>query len=196
MQPRVILWDIMDTLVRDPFFTHMPGFFGQSFEGLVRQLQPGTWVEFELGKLNELEFFARFFKDGSPIDGPGLKRCMAEAYAWIDGVPELLAELQSRAVSMHALSNYPEWYQLVEDRLGLSRYISLSFISCRTGFRKPAAEAFLHACEHLQVAPGECLLIDDRAQNCESASKLGLESLRFDGNIPALRQALVAHGLL
>jgi FMN phosphatase YigB (HAD superfamily) len=196
MAPRVILWDIMDTLVRDPFFTHMPGFFGQTFEGLVQRLRPGTWVEFELGKLNELEFFERFFKDGSAIDGPGLKRCMAQAYDWVDGMPELLKELQARTVKMHALSNYPEWYQLVEERLALSELVELSFVSCRTGFRKPAPEAFLHACEQLEVAPEDCLLVDDRRQNCEAARKLGLQSLHFDGSIPTLRLALVEHGLL
>lgn len=196
MSPRVILWDIMDTLVRDPFFTHMPGFFGQSFEGLVKRLQPATWVEFELGKLNELEFYARFFRDGSPIDGPALKRCMAQAYDWIDGMPELLKELRSRKVSMHALSNYPEWYQLVEERLAVSELVPLTFISCRTGFRKPAPEAFLHACEALGEAPEHCLLIDDRPKNCEAAREVGLQSLHFDGSISKLRQALVAHSLL
>ncbi|HET8933280.1 MAG TPA: HAD-IA family hydrolase [Polyangiales bacterium] len=196
MPPRVILWDIMDTLVRDPFFTHMPGFFGQSFEGLVQKLQPGTWVEFELGKLNELEFFARFFRDRSPIDGPGLKRCMAQAYDWVDGMPELLKELRSRQVSMHALSNYPEWYQLVEERLALSDFVALTFISCHTGFRKPAPEAFLNACEQLEVAPEHCLLVDDRIQNCEAARRVGLQSLHFDGSISQLRQGLVEHRLL
>jgi FMN phosphatase YigB (HAD superfamily) len=193
---RVILWDIMDTLVRDPFFTHMPDFFGHTFDALVQRLQPGTWVEFELGKLTELEFYARFFRDGSPIDGPGLKRCMAHAYDWVEGAPELLAELQARSVSMHALSNYPEWYQLVEERLSLSQFVSLSFISCRTGFRKPAPEAFLHACAQLDVTPEKCLLIDDRRQNCEAARDVGLQSLHFDGSIAGLRQSLVARGLL
>jgi HAD superfamily hydrolase (TIGR01509 family) len=198
MQPRVgvILWDIMDTLVRDPFFTHMPEFFGSSFQGLIQRLQPGTWVEFELGKLDELEFYARFFRDGSAIDGPGLKQCMAQAYSWIDGMPELLMELRKSKVRMCALSNYPEWYQLVEERLALSEYLELAFISCRTGFRKPAPEAFLHACKQLETPPEQCLLVDDRKQNCEAASKVGLHCLHFDGSIPRLREALSAHGLL
>ena len=153
-------------------------------------------MEFELGKLSELEFYARFFRDGSPIDGPRLKRCMAQAYDWIDGMPELLTELRARGVSMHALSNYPEWYQLVDERLSLSQFMSLRFISCRTGLRKPAPEAFLHVCAQLELAPESCLLVDDRQRNCESARKLGLQSVHFDGSLPALRQALVAYGLL
>lgn len=186
----------MDTLVRDPFFTHMPGFFGHSFKDLVARLQPGTWVEFELGKLGESEFFARFFRDGSAIDGPGLKRCMADGYAWIAGIPSLLAELRARDVPMHALSNYPEWYQLVEERLCLSQYLQLSFISCRTGLRKPAPEAFTYACEQLDVPPDGCLLVDDRAQNCDAARKLGLACIQFDGDVQRLRDRLAEYGLL
>ncbi|MEY4575438.1 MAG: hypothetical protein RL701_141 [Pseudomonadota bacterium] len=186
----------MDTLVRDPFFTHMPTFFGHTFEELVARLRPYTWVEFELGRLDELEFYARFFRDGSPIDGPGLKRCMAEAYAWIDGMEPLLRELQARAVPMHALSNYPAWYQVVEERLGLSQYVSLSFISCHTGVRKPAPDAFLQACKHLECAPADCLFIDDREQNCQAARALGLSAFRFEGDVEALRVALVSHRLL
>lgn len=192
----IILWDIMDTLVRDPFHTHMPAFFGYSFEALVQRLMPKNWVEFELGELEESAFYERFFRDGTPIDGPGLKRCMAEAYVWIEGVEPLLAELKQRGVRMHALSNYPPWYQLVEQRLGLSRYIELSFISCRTGVRKPASEAFLGPCRALGVEPSQCLFIDDRASNCDAARALGLSALQFRGSSATLRDELAALGVL
>lgn len=142
----VILWDIMDTLVRDPFFTHMAGHFGHTFEELLALLAPRVWVEFELGLVDEQELFRRFFRDGRTFDGLGMKRCMVEAYAWIDGMEPLLHELRAREVSMHALSNYPHWYQLIEERLGLSRYVELSFVSCNTGLRKPDPLAFLQAC--------------------------------------------------
>jgi FMN phosphatase YigB (HAD superfamily) len=192
----VILWDVMDTLVRDPFFTHMPGFFGHSFEGLVKRLRRGTWVEFELGKLEEAELYANFFADGSPIDGPGLKRCMAEGYAWIEGIEPLLAELKARGVEMHALSNYPHWYRLVDERLGLSRYVELTFISCHTGVRKPAPEAYLRACAALRRRPDECLFIDDREPNCEAARAIGMPAWRFEGQAEPLRRQLEAAGLL
>jgi FMN phosphatase YigB (HAD superfamily) len=192
----VILWDVMDTLVRDPFFTHMPGFFGHSFDGLVKRLRRGTWVEFELGRLDEAELYAQFFSDGTPIDGPGLKRCMADGYAWMEGIEPLLVELKARNVEMHALSNYPHWYRLVDERLGLSRYIELSFISCHTGLRKPAPEAYQLACKTLGRRPEECLFFDDREQNCEAARAVGMRAFRFQGQVPELRKQLVAAGFL
>jgi FMN hydrolase / 5-amino-6-(5-phospho-D-ribitylamino)uracil phosphatase len=194
--PAVIFWDIMDTLVRDPFFTHMAEFFGHSFEQLRSKLRPGTWVEFELGKLEETEFYARFFRDGSPIDGEGLKRCMSEAYRWIDGVEPLLAELKQCGVQMHALSNYPSWYRLIDQRLGLAQYVELSFISCHTGVRKPDPKAFLEACAAIQRAPSDCLLVDDRAVNCDAARAVGLATHQFTGDVAALRRVLDGHGFL
>jgi HAD superfamily hydrolase (TIGR01509 family) len=194
--PQLILWDIMDTLVRDPFFTHMPGYFGHGFDELVARLRPGVWVEFEVGKLSESDFYAGFFKDGRTFDGAGLKRCMREAYTWMDGIESLLAELKARGVAMHALSNYPPWYRLIEERLGLSRYVELSFISCHTGLRKPASEAFQHACAALGRPPGDCLFIDDRAVNCDAARALGLPALHFQGDVPKLRHQLEVAGLL
>ena len=140
MTPRVLLWDLMDTLVRDPFFTHMPAFFGLSLDELVAQKHPTAWRDFELGRIGEQELYARFFRDGRIIDGPGLKHHMREGYAWIDGMEALLVDLQARRVPMHALSNYPPWFALCDERLGLSRYLSLRFVSCRTGARKPAPE--------------------------------------------------------
>src|SRR5437868_12706088 len=141
----------MDTLVRDPFFTHMPAFLGLSFEELLAKKHPTAWGEFELGRLDESQLYASFFRDGTAIDGPGLKRHMAEAYAWLPGVEALLQELCARGVPMHALSNYPSWYRLIDERLGLSRYVRLSFVSCDTGVRKPAPAAFSKACESLAL---------------------------------------------
>jgi FMN hydrolase / 5-amino-6-(5-phospho-D-ribitylamino)uracil phosphatase len=192
----VILWDIMDTLVRDPFFTHVPGFLGLSFEELLHKKHPSAWLEFELGAIDEASLFQRFMRDGSPIDGPGLKRCMRNAYAFVDGVEPLLAELKARGVEMHALSNYPTWYQLIDERLQLSRYLELSFISCKTGLRKPAARAYLGACEALDRAPSECVFIDDREPNTRAAQALGMLGVHFTGDVGALRAVLMARGLL
>jgi FMN phosphatase YigB (HAD superfamily) len=153
-------------------------------------------VEFELGKLEEEQFYASFFQDGTAIDGAGLKRCVAGAYRWVEGMEPLLAELQAQGVAMHALSNYPSWVDLIDQRLGLSRYLELSFVSCHTGLRKPDPQAFLAACDKLGVAPSDCLLVDDRAQNCAAAQALGMHALRFQGDVLAVRQALSDAGML
>jgi HAD superfamily hydrolase (TIGR01509 family) len=186
----------MDTLVRDPFFTHMAPFFGLSFEQLIQEKHPTTWAEFECAQIGETELFARFFRDRRAIDGEGFKQHVRGAYRWIEGIEALLDELAAREVEMHLLSNYPEWYRLCDEHLGVSRWVQPTFVSCRTGVRKPSAEAYLGACRALGRAPEQCLFIDDRELNCSAARALGLDTHRFDGDLVGLRQALVERGLL
>ena len=194
--PRIVLWDLMDTLVRDPFFTHVAAHFGLSFEELMRDKHPSAWRDFELGAIDEQTLYRSFFADGRAIDGPGLKRTMLQAYAWIDGIPELLRELAARGVPMYLLSNYPPWYAPLCDRLSVPELVTPSFVSCRTGVRKPDPEAYLGAARELGVPPAECLFVDDRETNVRAARQVGMPALRFTGDVEALRAELRACGLL
>ena len=141
----VLLLDVMDTLVVDPFRVHIPAFFGLTLAELLAQKHPTAWVEFEKGQLDEAAYAARMFADGRFVDHEALARHVRAAYAFIDGVEELLSELHAAGVEMHALSNYPVWYRMLEERLDLSRYLSWRFVSCNTGLRKPHPEAYLSA---------------------------------------------------
>lgn len=193
--PSILLWDLMDTLVRDPFFVHVPAFFGISFEELIRDKHPTAWRDFELGRIDEPTLYARFFRDGRPIDGPGLKARMVAGYAWLAGMETVVRELHARGVPMHALSNYPAWVDACDAHLGLSRYLSLRFVSFRTGVRKPDPAAYLGACTALGVAPADCLFIDDREVNCEGARAVGMPAVRFTGDAGTLCTALAEHGI-
>lgn len=196
MKRPIILWDLMDTLVSDPFFTHMAGFFGLTFDELLAQKHPSAWGKFELGVLSEAEMFAQFFKDGRAFDGDAFKRHVASGYAWIDGMEQLVAELHAAEVEMHLLSNYPAWYALCTEPLGIGRYIAPTFVSCHTGVRKPDPQAYLGPCRTLGVRPEDCFFVDDREKNCEAAREVGMPAFRFERDVPALRAALRKHGLL
>src|SRR5688500_14575104 len=178
--PSVVLFDVMGTLVHDPFFVEVPRFFGVDLRTLVATKHPSAWVEFELGEIDEELLAQRFFADGRLLDVGGLKQAMLEAYAFLPGIEGLLHRLQQRGVAMHVLSYYPCWYRLIEDKLGLSRYLPWTFVSCHTGSRKPDARAYLGACERLGVAPGACVFVDDRPQNCEGARAVGMDAIVFD----------------
>lgn len=193
--PRVLLLDVMDTLVHDPFHAEIPRFFGLTLRELLPLLQPGSWVEFELDRLAEDEFLARFFADGRAVDREGLRAAVRAGYRLLPGIEPLLGELRERGVPMHALSNYPCWYVLVEDAVRLSRWVEWSFVSCRTGHRKPDPAAYVHAFRTLGVEPSACLFVDDREVNCTAAREQGMDAVRFT-DAEALREALVQRGVL
>lgn len=193
--PRVLLLDVMDTLVRDPFHVEIPRFFGVTPRELLPRLRQGAWVDFELDALSEVEFFARFFADGQPIDGEGLRAAVRAGYRLLPGVEPLLQDLHERGVPMHALSNYPRWYTLIEDELRLSTWVQWSFVSCHTRLRKPDPAAYQHACHALGVEPSACLFVDDRESNCAAAREQGMDAVRFT-DAASLRVALAQRGVL
>jgi epoxide hydrolase-like predicted phosphatase len=194
MRP-ILLWDVMGTLVHDPFFEEMPEFFGVSFEGLLRQLKPGPWVEFELGERTEAEFLSDFFADGRSFDHEGFVECVRGAYRWLPGMQELVSELHAAGHTMHTLSNYPEWYRMIEARLEVSRFVDWTFVSCLMALRKPDPAVYTHVLEELDVEPSRCIFIDDRENNCAAAREAGIRTIRFqDAN--ALRRSLADQGAL
>lgn len=179
MDRKIALVDVMDTLVRDPFFTGFPRFHGLSTEALLDAKDPAAWGRFERGEIDENTYVRTAFKDGRWFDVQALRQMLVKEYAWLDGMEPLLASMKARGVEVYALSNYPVWYQLIEDKLQLSRYLSWRFVSCRTGFRKPSVEAYQAPLLQLAVDPAQCIFIDDRTSNCEAAESLGIRSHRF-----------------
>ncbi|KAJ4848337.1 Flavin mononucleotide hydrolase 1, chloroplatic [Turnera subulata] len=190
----VLLFDIMDTIVRDPFYEDVPRFFGMSFKELIDSKHPSSWVDFEKGIIDEMELARNFFKDGRSFDLEGLKKCMMNGYSYIDGVQELLCALKRNNYDMHAFTNYPIWYNLIEEKLSVSRYLSWTFCSCVTGKRKPDPDFYLDALRLLEVDPENCIFIDDRLGNVEAAIQVGMKGLQFK-NADLLRADLSQLGI-
>ncbi|WJX77434.1 Flavin mononucleotide hydrolase 1, chloroplatic [Trifolium repens] len=190
----ILLFDIMDTIVRDPFYKDIPAFFQMSFNQLIDSKHPTAWIEFEKGLIDEVELARIFFKDGRDFDLEGLKTCMRNGYSYIEGVEQLLHSLKKNNFEMHAFTNYPIWYQLIEDKLKLSKYLSWTFCSCALGKRKPDTEFYTEVVRHLEVDPSYCIFIDDRLKNVEAAIEVGIKGVHFK-NVDLLRKELSLMGI-
>ncbi|XP_010930151.1 flavin mononucleotide hydrolase 1, chloroplatic isoform X1 [Elaeis guineensis] len=190
----VLLFDIMDTIVRDPFYHDIPAFFQMSMKELLESKHPTAWVEFEMGLIDENELAKKFFKDGRPFDLEGLKQCMLRGYSYIDGIEELLHSLKQNNYELHAFTNYPIWYKMIEEKLQLSKYLSWTFCSCIIGKRKPASEFYMEVLHHLGVEAASCIFIDDRRANVEAAGNAGMVGLHFR-NVDTLKQELSSLGV-
>lgn len=189
----VVLLDVMDTIVWDPYRL-IPGFFGaEDFRVLYEDRDKSAWLEYERGEIDEAAFLDRFFIDGRDYDRQGLRSLLFDNYRWLDGMENLLARLKESGAEVHALSNYPDWYLAIEDRLGLSRYLQWTFVSCLTGVRKPDARAYLGPAEALGRDPGDLIFVDDRQKNVDGAIAAGLQGVLFEG-AEALDSALHARG--
>ncbi len=195
MSEPVVFLDVMGTLVHDPFYEDIPAFFGLTLAEFIQVKHPTAWVEFEHGRMSEAEYLSQIFPDQRLFDSEALLLAIKSSYRWLDGVEPLLAELKSRGVALHAMSNYPVWYRYIEEKLELSRYLRWTFVSCVAGVRKPRREAFLAAAATVGRTPIQCLLIDDVRENCAAAEATGMQAIQFT-DASALRAELLRRGLL
>jgi FMN phosphatase YigB (HAD superfamily) len=192
---RLVLWDVMDTLVHDPFRDVMPAFFGLELRDLLRLKSPTAWIRFERGTIDEAAYFAQAFCDGRPFDGPAFREAMLAGCHWLPGMEPLLGRVAATGVPMVALSNYPVWFERLDERFGFSRALDAAWVSFRTGHRKPAPEAYLGPARAYGIAPEGCLFIDDREENVAAARALGMAGERFV-DAPTLAAALATYGLV
>jgi FMN hydrolase / 5-amino-6-(5-phospho-D-ribitylamino)uracil phosphatase len=191
----ILLLDVMETLVNEPFFETVPQFFGMTLEELLAVVHPHAWVDFEYGRIDEATYVRSFFKDGRVVEAEQIRGCLSASYQLLDGVEELLAELKAKEVPMYALSNYSCWYQLIDEKLKLSRFIDWRFVSCLTGRRKPDPEAYLGAARELGVEPSACVFVDDRKKNVAAAIATGMQGILRPKTIQEFRAALIRAGV-
>ncbi len=175
----MLLFDVMDTLVYNPFNREIPEFFGLTHSELSAQKHPSAWIRFETGKMDEAEYLRTYFADGRAFDHAAFRRVVRKAYRWIEGAEKLLQRLRHHKFEIHALSNYPIWYRTIESKLKLSQYLNWTFVSCLTGVRKPAAAAYLGAADFLDRPVESCLFIDDSKINCQAAVTIGMPAIHF-----------------
>ena len=190
----ILLFDVMDTLVYDPY-REMPEFFGIPARQLYALGNAEAWYQFERGEIDQQTFLNNFLPPDYGWDQDAFLELFRKGYRWLDGMESLLGELQSAAVEMHCMSNYPRWFEIIEDRLSLSRYLPWTFVSCKTGLRKPDPQAYLNAASHLAREPSQFLFIDNKENNCEAAQAIGMDAVHFVGEFQ-LRVALASRGLL
>ena len=105
---KLILFDVMDTLIADPFFR---GFEKDLFglEGGISSLfaikDQKSFIAFEKGEITEEQHFATYFTDRRECDGDAVVNYMHKRYAWLPGMKELCTELRDAGVEMAACSN-------------------------------------------------------------------------------------------
>jgi putative hydrolase of the HAD superfamily len=79
-------------------------------------------------------------------------------------------------------------------RFALRRTFASFFSSCYVGLRKPNAPIYQLALKVSQRAPEECIFIDDRAINVESARQIGMDGIVFE-DAKQLSRELLERGI-
>ena len=115
-----------------------------------------------------------------------------ETIAPLPGAIELLSALHDAGYAQALASSTPvENIQLINEVLGLDRYLSVFVSGEMVPHGKPAPDVFLKAAEELGIEPARCLVIEDAVAGVEAAHAGGMRCIAVAGHrdLPGLRQA-------
>jgi phosphoglycolate phosphatase len=94
------------------------------------------------------------------------------------GVPETLARLRAASIRLACVTNKASAFTApLLAKTGLAPFFDAVVTADQAGTRKPHPGPFLRACETLDVAPGEAMVIGDSANDAEGARAAGCRVL-------------------
>lgn len=115
----------------------------------------------------------------------------------IEGSWDLLERLRDRGLALHAITNWSAetWPVGVRVHPRLGTAFDTLIVSGRERMLKPDPRIFALLCDRAQVAPQNCLFIDDSPKNIAGARDFGMQAEIFT-TPETLEGALIARGLL
>ncbi len=110
----------------------------------------------------------------------------------IDGMQELVAELDRRGIPLFLLSNISAYFAENAHRFPVLSHFRKCIFSGVCRMIKPNADIFLHLLSECGIPADETLFIDDNPDNIAAAEALGIHGYLFDGDVARLRAHLSA----
>ena len=189
----VVAFDLMDTLVRDPFREALTAATGRSLQELFTLRDADVYPAFERGEIDEATYWASYPQAGIEVDPDAFHEVRRTGTTWLPGMRELLCEVRDAGVGVVVASNYPHWLAEHADGL-LAGLVDDVVGSYQLGARKPDPRFFHRLLDRLAVDAGQVAFVDDRDSNLQGAAEVGLPTVPA-GAADEVRAALRAVGL-
>jgi len=185
-----VIWDfdgVVNANVVDGHFTWCDNFqqdLGYSLDGFVEAVFN---EEFEKVLRGEKDIMDQLREWASTI---ALSGSLNEIYNyWLtkdeqldDRILGMMANIKSKGVgNAIGTNNDPRRTRYIEHEMGMAAHIDHMFAAGRMGILKPDQAFFRHIATELEVEPGRLILIDDLAENVESAIAAGWQGHQFLG---------------
>lgn len=105
-----------------------------------------------------------------------------ESIAPMDGVEELLSELQNNNIRLAvASSSTIEIINIILEKTGLKKYFPVVVDSLMAGAGKPDPAIFLLAAKSLGVQPEQCIVVEDSFNGIRAALAAGMYCIAYNG---------------
>jgi putative hydrolase of the HAD superfamily len=136
----------------------------------------------DTGALSENEFWARLLRERGLE--PTMSDLSVEAFAApMPGARGMIDFARDRGFRLAVLTNDSvELFAARQRALGACNDFAAIVVSAAIGITKPDPRIYRSVLSALAVQPGECLFVDDRADNVEAARNLGMQGVVFESH--------------
>lgn len=136
-----------------------------------------TYIQASLGKISSFNLWSNLgFENEYPeIEEEYLDTCLRIAPDFVKIAYEF-----KKMYSMALLSNdVKEWSAYLREKFDLNKFFDMIIISGEVGYRKPDKIIFDILLTRINSRPNNCIFVDDNLNNLQTASELGILTIRF-----------------
>ena len=158
--------------------------YPEETRGILRKVmfEDPLWNEVDRGVMSFEELVHAFAKNA-----PAYENEIRETYRNVGDSIELLPHamewvltLKERGYGLYIISNYGEYtLEQTKEKLKFLNHMDGAVFSYQYQIIKPDARIYELLLEKYQLKADECVFIDDRLENVESARKMGYEGIVF-----------------
>lgn len=198
-----VIFDFGGVITSSPFeaFNRMEAERGlpQDFVRRVNATNPddNAWAKFERAEIDAAVFDVQFAKEaetlGHALDGASVIACLAG-----DIRPEMVAaldQLKQAGFALGCITNNVRAGRGTAMAANAEKAAAVEAVmvrfdhvieSSKAGVRKPDPRIYQMMCAALDVAPPQCIYLDDLGINCKPAAALGMAAIKVTGGKQAL----------
>lgn len=97
----------------------------------------------------------------------------------VEGMYELLTQLKAEGYKLYGLTNWCSKVYLTMAQFPIFKLLDGQIISSEEKVIKPEPEIYQRLFDKFNLKPEECIFADDRAENIEGGSRLGMDGIVF-----------------
>lgn len=206
-----VIWDFGGVLTTSPFeaFNRYEGASAlpHDFIRKVNATNPhdNAWAKFERAEISAAEFDALFLREstalGHPVRGADVLPLLSGDVRprVVEALKACKAKFKVGCITNNVQTGHGAGMAGTSERAaqveGVMELFDGIIESSKAGLRKPDPRIYQMMCELLQVAPENCIYLDDLGINCKPAAELSMTAIKVTGEAQLLSDLSKATGL-
>jgi len=173
---KTVILDMYGVIIKDPEGGLFP-FVNRNLPGLKHADVYVHWMKANVGRLSSLDFFKNVGFEGNLseieteyLDTIEIDESFYEAAAAI-----------SKRYRLALLSNdLAEWSRYLRNKFALNSFFDVIIVSGDVQMKKPDPQIFQFMLSELSQPASDCIYVDDRTINLDTAQSLGIDTILFN----------------